>query len=82
MENFRKKPVVIQAEAWMGTTEQYNKFTKMGAISPALHEDGSCTVSTVFGIRKCNLNDWIVKGVEGDFYSISDVEFKKTYEKV
>ena len=82
MENFRKKPVVIQAEAWMGTTEQYNKFVDEGIISPVLHEDGSCMISTMEGVMKCNLNDWIIRGVNGEHYPCKPDIFEKTYEKV
>lgn len=82
MKHYRKKPVVIQAEAWMGTTEQFNRFVKEGIIKDEIIEDGSCIIPTLEGDMKCNLNDWIIQGVNGEYYSCKETIFKKTYEEV
>lgn len=82
MKAYRKKPVVILAEAWIGTTEQYNRFVREGVIKNEIPEDGSCIIPTLEGDMKCNLNDWIIQGVNGEHYSCKETIFEKTYEEV
>jgi hypothetical protein len=36
-------------------------------------------VYTLEGIMKGNAGDWLIRGVEGDFYPCKDSIFKKTY---
>lgn len=40
------------------------------------------SVKTLEGFSTCNPGDWIIKGVEGEFYSCKDSVFQKTHEKV
>lgn len=70
------------AEAWMGTTEQFDRFVKEGVIKNEILEDGSCIIPTLEGDMKCNLNDYIIRGVEGEYYSCKETIFEKTYEEV
>ena len=81
MKHYRKKPVVIQAEAWMGTTEQFNRFVKEGIIKDEIIEDGSCIIPTLEGNMKASFGDYIIKGVEGQFYPCRSDIFNKTYIK-
>lgn len=82
MRDFRKKPVVIQAEAWMGTTEQHKRLFEDGIIKHEITKDGSCIIPTLEGDMKCNLNDWIIKGVNGEHYPCKPDIFEKTYDVV
>ena len=81
MKAYRKKPVVILAEAWMGTTEQFDRFLKEGVIKDEVLEDGSCIIPTLEGDMKCNLNDWIIQGIHGEHYPCKPDIFEKSYEE-
>ena len=39
-------------------------------------------IDTLEGRMKANLFDWIIKGVNGEFYPCKPDIFEKTYEKV
>jgi hypothetical protein len=82
MKTYIKKPVEIQAEQWLGTVIQYNDLLSANIINKELHEDGSCDIETLEGTMKCNLNDYIIKGIKGEFYPCKPDIFELTYELV
>jgi hypothetical protein len=89
---YRKKPVVIEAEQF--TEESFwdcednkkrfwGKFDILGS-----HNHVTRTIICVYinietleGTMKANLNDWIIKGVSGEYYPCKPDIFEKTYEK-
>ena len=40
------------------------------------------TIETLEGRMRCNLNDWVIKGINGEFYPCKPDIFEKTYELV
>ena len=86
MPFFRKKPVVIEAIKFDGTPEGAEKIiAKFGATSFALITIGSgkgLHVHTKEGTLKASTGDYIIKGVEGEFYPCKPAIFAKTYEAV
>ncbi len=44
--------------------------------------DGGRTINTLEGQMKANFDDWIIKGVNGEFYPCKPDIFEKTYELV
>lgn len=83
-ENWRKKPVEIQALRWTGSN-QAEVADFMGA-SPAFGTDleGAAWVEieTLEGVMRANKGDWIIRGVRGEFYPCRDDIFRATYERV
>jgi hypothetical protein len=81
---YRKKPVEIEAVQWKGwnTTEVADL---MGA-SPAFGSDGKglhwVSIETLEGTMTASLGDWIIKGVQGEFYPCKPDIFAATYEEV
>ena len=81
---FRKKPVVIEAmqltennymaiKKWInGTENAFPAYLGSGNISIGIH--------TLEGEMRADLGDWIIKGVEGEFYPITNDIFELTYE--
>ena len=43
-------------------------------------EDGKMVIRTLEGDMKADLGDWIIKGVNGEFYPCKSDIFAKTYE--
>ena len=85
---FRKKPVVIEAIQLnqYSVQECYDfvgakgNFPECGmGIDP---EDGQFKITTLEGVHTASINDWIIKGVNGEFYPCKPDIFEKTYEKV
>lgn len=84
MPKYRKKPVVIEAVKWEGTKEAWDKILKMGLENWEPGEIGSNTfyIETLGGDIKVYIGDYIIKGVNGEFYPCKPDIFHKTYEKV
>lgn len=79
MKKFRKKPIVIEAVQWDGT----NKMM----IDDFIGDCGICkgdlfSILTLEGTMTANCGDWIIKGVNGEFYPCKNDIFEKTYEEV
>jgi hypothetical protein len=83
MALYRKKPVIIEAQLltrenfedvgeWAGVAECWG----LDAPIPALH------IRTLEGTMKALLGDWVIKGVQGEFYPCKPDIFDTTYELV
>ena len=89
---YRKKPVVIEAIQWNGINlseikkfvgdslvyEIYDSAWQAGKGIP--HVD--MKIKTLEGVHNCTENDFIIKGVNGEFYPCKPDIFEKTYEQV
>lgn len=92
MQKFRKKPVVI--EAIQLRWENWNEicdFCGVGNLSEGKPEgfnpnDDSSKIGlripTLEGVLEAGENDWIIKGIKGEFYPCKADIFEATYEKV
>lgn len=81
MPKFRKKPVVIEAVRYNGENiAQIHHFCEGAATGPVC--DGTMEIHTLEGIMTSNVGDWIIKGVNGEFYPCKPDIFEKTYELV
>ena len=85
---YRKKPVVIQAiQLKADTLETLYKFLEIenkGSFLDCGHgidpTDGKFKITTLEGIHIANMDDFIIKGVNGEFYPCKPDIFEKTYE--
>jgi hypothetical protein len=84
MKRYRKKPVVVEAvrldednrnevAQWSGGV-----LTTLEACDAHLN----IYIKTLEGIMTAIPGDWIIKGVNGEFYPCRDDIFRKTYEEV
>ena len=81
MEKYSKKPVVIEAVQWTG--ENVKEVMDFMNWRNAAHDTASgLTIHTLEGNHHASLGDWIIKGVNGEFYPCKPDIFEKTYEKV
>lgn len=80
MAKYRKKPVIIEAIQWKGDNPHQVLYF-MG--TEHLDRKGDkLLIPTLEGTMEASLNDWIIKGVNGEFYPIKNEIFSKTYEIV
>ena len=82
MARFKKLPVIIEAEQWLGTLESWNRIIAMGLTVWQPGELGSDTfiIQTLEGDHLARKGDWIIRGVHGEFYPCKPDIFAKTYE--
>lgn len=90
---YRKKPVVIQAVQWrgdnqhelfhfLGHVEDMNYFDPKGNHNFYINADKELIIKTLEGDMKGSINDFIIRGVDGEFYPCKPEIFLKTYEPV
>ena len=77
---YRKKPVVIEAVQFDGTDESCDWLLPQlidGSISRSFNK---LHIKTLEGTMTADVGDWIIKGVNGEFYPCKPDIFEKTYE--
>ena len=76
---YRKKPVVIEAIRFIGSNyEEVREFISQNTLC----SDSSIVIPTLEGDMVAQKGDYIIKGVQGEFYPCKPEIFKETYEKV
>lgn len=77
---WRKKPVVIDAEQWTGENflSLQDSFFPLGVA--ILREDG-LYIRTLEGDMKALPGDYIIRGVQNEYYPCREDIFYATYEK-
>jgi len=81
---YRKKPIVIEAKQltkesffdileWVGK-DNYSFWTT--------NAPSYISINTLEGVMRASLNDFIIKGVQGEFYPCKPDIFEQTYEAV
>jgi hypothetical protein len=80
MTKFRKKPVVIEAiQLNLFNFDVVENFVG-GDIGK--NQKGETVIATLEGAMKCSIGDFIIKGVNGEFYPCKPDIFEKTYDPV
>lgn len=80
---FRKKPVEIQAIRFTGWTYGPEIAAWCGGTYCPAQGQGEHTeiaIPTLEGTMIVSVGDWVIKGVEGEFYPCKDSIFQATYE--
>jgi hypothetical protein len=81
---FRKKPVVIDAVRFTGFDGSPNFIPQELALfledAVVTAENGGLIILTLEGKMRANVGDWIIKGVNNEFYPCKPDIFEKTYE--
>lgn len=81
MAKYRKKPVVIEAIQFVGTDENKIELCHfIGVYNYYIDEDENLVIKTLEGNMKASVGDYIIKGVNGEFYPCKPDIFEKTYE--
>lgn len=81
MPTFRKKPVEVQAEQWLGWTKDCLQEARLGLRS----HPGSllrARIETLEGSHDVIATDWVITGVQGERYPCKDEIFRATYDPV
>ncbi len=81
MPKFRKKPVVIEAIQFTGKNDKECLEFCPIAFDPEIANPG-LVIPTLEGSMTVSVWDWIIKGVQGEFYPCKPDIFQKTYDAV
>ncbi|EES48010.1 hypothetical protein [Clostridium botulinum] len=77
---YRKKPVIIEAVQFTGNnTLEVIEFIGQQDLSI---DSNAVLIPTLEGTMRADINDFIIKGVNGEFYPCKPYIFEKTYEVV
>jgi len=87
MDQFRKKPVVIEAAQFTGYFDPALVVAWAGLPETAFVLDqesglGHLTIPTLEGHLNASPGDWIIRGIKGEFYPCKPDIFDATYERV
>ena len=95
-KQYRKKPVVIEAVQWDGSAESAATVIDwaLGVDGPSIryhehlldgeyiaHPDPFLKIDTLEGTMIASTGDFIIRGVNGEFYPCKPDIFEKTYEE-
>jgi len=82
MAKYRKKPVVIEAEQhWFDKPLEHSPDF-LAAIKYDVSTPPRPYIHTLEGIHAVSHGDFVIKGVNGEFYPCKPDIFDKTYESV
>ena len=82
MPKFKKRPVLIEAMQFTEKTkDQVYNFVRCTCY-PDFDSDGKpiLVISTLEGDMTVRLGDWVIKGVNDEFYPCKPDIFNKTYD--
>lgn len=82
MAKYRKKPVIIEAVKWTGdnTLDICLFMDKTINVDKIAGIESKLNIATLEGNMKASRGDYIIKGVNGEFYPCKPDIFDKTYE--
>ena len=81
MSKFKKKPVVIDAWELEYNTHCIDALIEIIGVDTASRgADGSLKIKTLEGVMTAVTGDYIIKGVQGEFYPCKPDIFKQTYD--
>lgn len=79
IKKYKKKPVIIEAVQWTG--ENLSEIDNF--VSGNINIKGtSLIIHTLEGDMEASINDYIIKGVNGEFYPCKPDIFIKTYTRM
>lgn len=80
MKKYRKKPVVIEAVQFASNNvDEILEFAKDSFKNPLTRD---IIISTLEGNMIVSIGDYVIKGVNGEFYPCKPDVFDKTYEEI
>lgn len=79
VRKYRKKPVIISAMQWKGN----NRSEIIDFVgNSAVFDRTGLYIITLEGEMFASIGDYIIRGVNGEFYPCKSDIFRKTYELV
>lgn len=80
MAKYKTKPCEIEAIQWTG--KNIIELLDWGQGEILWNDVDDLFIDTLEGRMKANINDYIIKGLRGEFYPCKPDVFEKKYEKI
>ena len=79
---FRKKPVEVEAIRYVPgeTCQAVADFMDVDHVEDDCYDDADWGIDTLEGTMWARPGDWIVRGIQGEFYPCKPDIFEATYE--
>lgn len=77
---YRKKPVVIEAIQYDGTGNGFEIILNFVGDELWCNDDGDVMIATLEGDHRVSAGDYVIRGVNGEFYPCKPDIFEKTYD--
>lgn len=81
MPKYRKRPIAVEVVQWTG--DNFDEITEFA--SGRIERRPNSTklfIPTLEGTMRAKVGDWIIRGVQGEFYACDAAIFEETYEPV
>ena len=82
MSRYRKKPVEIEAHVYDGTNADFLREWTGGAADYEHRTTGGLCIETLEGPIWARVGDFVIRGVQGEFYPCKPDIFVQTYDEV
>lgn len=87
IKKYKKKPIVIEAIQFIDTAERIEEIFKFMnnetmRVDYSVDDHPVILIETLEGTMRAEENDYIIKGVNREFYPCKPEIFLKTYEEV
>ena len=79
IKKYRKKPITTEAIQWSGKNSSEIDNFMAGIVE---NKGTTLVIHTLEGDMEASIGDYIIKGVNGEFYPCKPNIFAKTYEEV
>ena len=79
---YRKKPVEVYAERFYNNKEALVRLCELGLTRCTVTKDPALFIETLEGVMRADEGDYIVKGINGEFYPVKPEIFERIYEAV
>jgi len=81
---YKTKPVEIEAIQWKGTQRSWNEILHMGEIKwrPGGMGNDTFIIETLEGEHIVSKDDYVIKGLKGEFYPCKPDIFEMKYKPV
>ena len=83
MTQYRKKPVIIEAMQFtLDTKDQIFNWVTCNRYPDWEFDNPILVLQTLEGNMITHIGDWVIKGINGEFYPCKPDIFERTYELV
>ncbi|SDJ76429.1 hypothetical protein SAMN04490247_3141 [Salimicrobium halophilum] len=86
VNKYRKKPVAIEAIQFQDNTDTIHEISEWVGDDIAVNyndpDSPYLRIETLEGTMRADVGDYVIKGVNGEFYPCKPDIFEKTYEAV
>lgn len=87
MKQYRKKPVIIEAIQFIDDVDRILEIQEFSGGETIIVDyknkyNPTLKINTLEGVMTASVGDYIIKGVQGEFYPCKPDIFEQTYEEI